>query len=298
MITKYKISTIAVCCAMFAASSQAFGAASVRSLGGAGTYTSASSAASGTSVSASKSSKSSGAYAVPSTAARAGSMRVSPSAASGATASSVSGNASATGSRAASNQRLSIGRILGGASSVGGGSSSGNSGGTSGSTGGGFDPELAGELRSEIDGLQRDNEQLHNRVDAIDDATADLVDHVESVLAESSEVVNDLAGRVGAIEQELGDYVTHEELGDYVTQEELENAILGNDIDLSGYAKTEEVENEIASAIADAIKDIDENHYTKGEIDTMFGGSGLADGDYILTISNGQKQWTKIEIVQ
>ncbi len=123
--------------------SGAFGAASVRSLGGAGTYSSASSAAGGAP---------SGAV----SAARAGSMRVS---ASGGTGGSVAPNrGTTTTGRVATAPRLSIGKYLGGGTSVSGGSSIKNQkpgGSTSSSSGGGsMDPGVMSDLEGRVDQLE------------------------------------------------------------------------------------------------------------------------------------------------
>ncbi len=123
--------------------SGAFGAASVRSLGGAGTYSSASSAAGGAS---------SGAV----SAARAGSMRVS---ASGGMGGSVAPNrGTTTTGRVATAPRLSIGKYLGGGTSVSGGSSIKNQkpgGSTSSSSGGGsMDPGVMSDLEGRVDQLE------------------------------------------------------------------------------------------------------------------------------------------------
>lgn len=144
MKSRVQISRLAVVCVMCASAvSGAFGAASVRSLGGAGTYSSASSAAGGAS---------SGAV----SAARAGSMRVS---ASGGMGGSVAPNrGTTTTGRVATAPRLSIGKYLGGGTSVSGGSSIKNQkpgGSTSSSSGGGsMDPGVMSDLEGRVDQLE------------------------------------------------------------------------------------------------------------------------------------------------
>ena len=109
MKNELKISTLSIVCALCTAVAMpAFGATAVRSLGGAGTYSSASSAASAKTATAESNTKNS---------VRAGSMRVGTS----------TGKTSASSSRAATTPRLSIGKYLAG-SSVNSGSGS-NSGG-------------------------------------------------------------------------------------------------------------------------------------------------------------------------
>ena len=108
MKKEIKISTLSIVCVLCTAFvAPAFGAASVRSLGGAGTYSSASSAA------AAKSNPTSGSAV---SAMRAGSMRVNNASAS--TSATRSGS-----TRAATTPRLSIGKYLAGSSAVSGGSS-------------------------------------------------------------------------------------------------------------------------------------------------------------------------------
>ncbi len=111
MKNELKISTLSIVCVLCASMAlPSYGASSVRSLGGAGTYSSASSAAT-----AKSSGDSAGGGAINSV--RAGSVRVNNAA--GAT-----GGATRSGStRAATTPRLSIGKYLAGSSAVSGGSS-------------------------------------------------------------------------------------------------------------------------------------------------------------------------------
>jgi len=111
MKNELKISTLSIVCVLCASMAlPSYGASSVRSLGGAGTYSSASSAAT-----AKSSGDSTGGGAINSV--RAGSVRVNNAA--GAT-----GGATRSGStRAATTPRLSIGKYLAGSSAVSGGSS-------------------------------------------------------------------------------------------------------------------------------------------------------------------------------
>lgn len=146
------ISTIAVVCVICASVSDANAAASVRSLGGAGTYSSASAASSAASA------KPSAAI----NAVRGGSMRVSPS------ASARPGTPVKTTGTPITTQRLSIGKHLGGATSVSGGSSTrpGTSGG--GTSGGGtLDPGSTADLERQID-------DLYGQVDKLGKADEDL----------------------------------------------------------------------------------------------------------------------------
>jgi len=164
MKSRVQISRLAVVCVLCtSAISGAFGAASVRSLGGAGTYSSASSAAAG-----------GGAPSGAINAVRAGSMRVAPSA-GGASASGSSNRGTATTGRVATAPRLSIGKYLGGGTSVSGGSSIKNQkpgSGVSNSGGGSMDPGIAGALTDRVGELESQVGALYTN-DEIDGFFAD-----------------------------------------------------------------------------------------------------------------------------
>ncbi len=155
MKNELKISTVSIVCVLCASvvSGGAYGASSVRALGGAGTYTSA--------ASASKSGASTGV-------ARAGSVRISPTTVK-ANAAKPSGGASVTAGRVATSPRLSLGKYLGGKVSVSGGSSTRPNPGTPSGGGSTIDPGLATEL--------------NNRVNVLEDDVADLKTSSEDLLA-------------------------------------------------------------------------------------------------------------------
>ena len=119
-----KISRLAIICVLCTAVSGAYGASSVRALGGAGTYASASDAAAAGSDSAANSTAS----------VRGGSLRVTPNSGASGTATSIS-TSNTTSGRVATSPRLSIGHYLGGGTAVSGGSSLRPSGGGSSSGG-------------------------------------------------------------------------------------------------------------------------------------------------------------------
>ena len=159
-----KISRLAVVCVLCAAVSGAYGASSVRSLGGSGTYTSAAAAA--------EDCNSGGAASV-----RGGSLRVTPSSGvSGTTTNISAGNT--TGGRVATLPRLSIGHYLGGGTSVSGGSSirpitpggSTSGGGSSSGGSGGVGSDDLNALRGQVDQLERDIEGLRTTDDNFSDA--------------------------------------------------------------------------------------------------------------------------------
>ncbi len=168
-----KTSTLAIICVLCtAAVSGAYGASSVRSLGGAGTYTSASSAAAAGSGSTSSTAS-----------VRGGSVRVNPASGVSGTSTTIEAGTTTSG-RVATTPRLSIGHYLGGGTSVSGGSSlrpqtPGSSGGGSSTGGGGsMDPDIASELRQEVDQLHRDMEDLRDADDTITDALLDKQDKI------------------------------------------------------------------------------------------------------------------------
>ena len=170
-----KISRLAVICVLCATVSGAYGASSVRSLGGSGTYTSAAAAAADA--------NSGGASSV-----RGGSLRVSPSSnVSGTTTSISTGNT--TSGRVATSPRLSIGHYLTGGTSVSGGSSirpivpggSSTSGGGSSSGGDGGDVDLSG-VNQRLDALESDVDSLFESRDSIDESITDLWSGKQDIL--------------------------------------------------------------------------------------------------------------------
>ena len=167
MKNDFKISRLAIICVLCTAVSGAYGASSVRALGGSDTYSSASSAAAANS-NASNSSSS----------VRGGSLRVTPSSGVSGTSTTVSAGTTTSG-RVATTPRLSIGQYLGGTTSVSGGSSlrpqTPSTGGSS-SGDGSFDQELASELTSRVDQLQRDVDDLRVANDNVSDQLLDKQD--------------------------------------------------------------------------------------------------------------------------
>ena len=170
-----KISRLAVICVLCATVSGAYGASSVRSLGGSGTYTSAAAAAAD--------GNSGGASSV-----RGGSLRVSPSSnVSGTTTSISTGNT--TSGRVATSPRLSIGHYLTGGTSVSGGSSirpivpggGSTSGGGSSSGGDGGDVDLSG-VNQRLDALESDVDSLFDSRDSIDESITDLWSGKQDIL--------------------------------------------------------------------------------------------------------------------
>ena len=175
------ISIMAALCVFCTAGTDAFGAGSVRALGGAGTYN-------GTVAATNANTSSTAARAT-----RAGSLRVSPS-----TTRSVSTATRTTPSGATENtQRLSIGKYLGPATSVStsGGASSGGS-----STPGATAAEIA-EINNNITNIINNADRIEDKVDAIDTAKQDKLTAGEYVIIENDEVSVDLT----SLEQHLQD---------------------------------------------------------------------------------------------
>lgn len=255
-----KISILAIVCAVCATVSGADAASSVRSLGGAGTYSSASAASNATSTGT----------------ARAGSLRVTPTAGkTGTTATAKPVTATTTG-RVATTPRLSIGKYLGGTTSVSGGSSVRPEPGEGGTT----DPSVVADLRRQIDQLQRDTEELHQADDSLSSQLGDKQDtlvpradgfiEIDGTTNEIYVDVDGLKDQIGSIAGQDGREV---EIGSnddnllwrYAGEGDADWRILiskaeitgpqgpagepGTPADLSAYSTTEQMNTAIANAI-------------------------------------------------
>ena len=211
MKNNLKISRLAIVCVLCTAVSGAYGASSVRALGGSGTYTSAASATTANDTS--------------NTSVRGGSLRVTPSSGVSGTGTTINAGTTTSG-RVATTPRLSIGHYLGGGTSVSGGSSlrpqnPGTSGGSSsgGSSSGGMDPEVSGVIMDSIDDLQRDVETLY-------DADMNLADQMETkqdllypasdgyiIIDDNNEIFVDVDALTETIESVAGEDGREVELG-------------------------------------------------------------------------------------
>ncbi|MBD5389365.1 hypothetical protein HDR63_03880 [bacterium] len=185
------ISALSVICAVCAATG-AHAASTVRSLGGAGTYNSASTAAAA---------KTSGSAI---TAARAGSLRVSPSST---TAKSTGSVAAAANTSGATQARLSLGKYLGAVTSTSGGIKNQNA--ASGSSNTVIKPGLSGsdinvtEIENRISVLENNVGDLN--VGKIDDRVADLEKQIEDLdVTEIIEIGNQMGDLKDQIDS-LGD---------------------------------------------------------------------------------------------
>ena len=169
MIQKYFSFII---CGLFVAAfcvDGAHAAASVRSLGGAGTYSSAAVASGGGSKSSAGAS---------SAVLRGGSVRVTSGSGQSASSTTIKTNNTAGAGRAAALPRLSIGKFLGGGTSISGGSSiKPQAPNDDGYADGGFDSGMAADLQSEIDKLR---EEMYAETDALHETDNDLQDSLDT----------------------------------------------------------------------------------------------------------------------
>lgn len=158
-------------------------ASSVRSLGGAGTYSSAE-VASGSSAKTSKGTSSA--------ALRGGSVRVTSGSGQSASSTTIKTNNTSSAGRAATLPRLSIGQFLGGGTSISGGSSIKPQIPNDDSyTDGGFDSGMAADLQSEIDALR---EEMYAETDALHETDNDLQDSLDTKVDTISEANQVLQG--------------------------------------------------------------------------------------------------------
>ena len=278
------ISTVAIVCVLCTAVSGAYGASSVRSLGGSGTYTSASNAAAAADSNGSASSI------------RGGSVRVNPTSGVSGTSTTIEAGTTTSG-RVATTPRLSIGHYLGGATSVSGGSSlrpTTPSGGTSGggSTGGGVSGDDFAGLQGRVDQLERDYNDLQGVTDGLTDQIATKQDVLVPgndgyIIIDNNEIFVDVDALEGALETVAGKDGREVELGSndthllwrYVGEsgwheliskaeitgpqgEKGEKGDPGDAANLDAYSTTEQMNAAIGNAI-DALADV---YATKAEV--------------------------------
>lgn len=294
MKKELKISTLSIVCVLCtAAMMPAFGASSVRSLGGSGTYAGTASAAAA---------KSNGA-----TTTRNSSVRAT----AGATkkASTASG---ANSSRAATTSRLSIGKYLGGSTAVSGGSSV-RPGGSTGGSDSSMDADLMADLRSEVDQIRRDVDKLHDTDDEIKGA---LDDKQDSLTASDGKIIIDDANNISldmaALEADLallfgvkmelrfeGDVIQYKyetdtswtdlvDMKNYATVDalaELEGKL--NDIVIP--TRVSQLENDAGYITADELPtDLADIATIKNDVQTLQSGMELkADADDVNELSSG-----------
>ena len=312
-----KISTLTIICVLCTAVSGAYGASSVRSFGGSGTYASASDAAAANTSSATSVSS-----------VRGGSVRVNPG--SGVSGSSTTIEAgTTTNGRVATTPRLSIGHYLGGGTSISGGSSlrpqtPGSSGGSSSGGDGGLDPDVAAGLRQQVDQLQRDVEDLRNADDNINDQLLDKQDALIPgddgyiiIDDTTNEIFVDVDALQGALETVAGEDGRAVELGSndthllwrYVGEgddkwreliakaditgpqgEKGEKGDPGDAANLDAYSTTEQMNQAIGNAIA-ALADV---YATKAELANYATTDDLSLG--LAAKANAADVYTKAEV--
>ena len=277
------ISTVAIVCVLCTAVSGAYGASSVRSLGGSGTYTSASNAAAAADSNGSASSI------------RGGSVRVNPTSGVSGTSTTIEAGTTTSG-RVATTPRLSIGHYLGGVTSVSGGSSlrpTTPSGGTSGggSTGGGVSGDDFAGLQGRVDQLERDYNDLQGVTDGLTDQIATKQDVLVPgndgyIIIDNNEIFVDVEPLRDALniaagrEVELGSNDTHllwryvgegnDDWHELIAKAEItgpqgekgEKGDPGDAANLDAYSTTEQMNQAIGNAI-DALADV---YATKAEV--------------------------------
>ena len=309
-----KISRLAIICVLCTAVSGAYGASSVRALGGAGTYASASDAAAAGSGGAANSTAS----------VRGGSLRVTPNSGASGTATSIS-TSNTTSGRVATTPRLSIGHYLGGGTAVSGGSSLRPSGGGSSSSGGGSssggdtNPDVSG-LRQDVDDLMREVEDLHTADSDIHESIDILRDETQGklipgadgyiIIEDDNEIFVDVDALQGALETvagkdgrevELGSNDTHllwryvgegnDEWRELIAKADItgpqgekgEKGEPGDPANLDAYSTTEQMNAAIGAAIANladtyaTIQYVDDKLSTKADKATTLAGYGISD---------------------
>ena len=281
MKNTFGISTLAITLAIGAFVCDANAAATVRALGGSGTYSSASSASSGSSATT-----------------RGSSVSVAPVASSGSSGVAATGGGTTTG-RVSTMPRLSLGSYLTGAiNSSGGmlrpvvsGDDSSSSGSGSGSTGGNMTPGASAEIIKEIDRLHSDVESLRASDESLlesMDAKQDVLVPTEDgyVVIDNNEIFLDVENLSNALEELVddgreveidynGEYVVWRYVGDTVWNNLISKEDItgpqgpegpqgpqGEAANLDAYSTTEQMN----FAIANAIGALAEIYATKTEL--------------------------------
>ena len=259
MELKFKISLLSVVCVLCAAMTlPGYGAASVRSLGGAGTYSGTSSAV------AAKKNGGATTTAKTTNVARAGSMRVNN------TASTSGSRVSAT--RASGTPRLSIGKYLSGSTMIGSGQSISGGVDAGGSASGGVDPK---GLEARVDALEAFVDFDADARENIADKVAGVSDRIESLVLDVDKLSQDLS-------QVTGEHTTVDYANGVLTVVQGGQSF---DYDLNKvFAGKDEV-----AALQDAIDDIQMgkealiNYYTKSEVNSILEGYAKKGDEKIIT---------------
>lgn len=248
MKNELKISTVSIVCVLCASVvSGANAASSVRSLGGAGTYSSAASASqSGTSTGV----------------ARAGSVRVAPTAGK-TTAVKPANSPSTSAGRVSASPRLSLGKYLGGSTAISGGSSTRPGGSTGGgSTGGGtIDPGLAAELSNRVNVLEDTVADLKSTSEDLGETKQDKIVAGDYIAIENGEVFLDVdalgADTTASVANGKlmlsiagGDPIELVQLSDLLSADDM-NAVIDDALEAKGFVTQ--------TALDDVVSDVTEN---------------------------------------
>ena len=247
MKNELKISTVSIVCVLCASAvSGAYAASSVRSLGGAGTYSSAASASqSGTSTGV----------------ARAGSVRIAPTTGK-TTAVKPANSPSTSAGRVSASPRLSLGKYLGGSTAISGGSSTRPGGGTGGgSTGGGtIDPGLAAELNNRVNVLEDTVADLKSTSEELGETKQDKIFAGDYIAIENGEVFldvdalgSDTTASVANGKLMLsiagGDPIELVQLSDLLSADDM-NAVIDNALATKGFVNQDDLQD-VADDVAD-----------------------------------------------
>ena len=213
MKNNHKISLLVVCCLVSGICFDVSAASSVRTLGGTGTYSSASSA------SAAGSSENTATL-------RGGSVRVTPVTSSSGGSSNSSTGVASTGRVTTTTPRLSIGKYLGGSASVSTGSSlrpQTPSGGSSSGGDGSMDPEVAANLQKAVEDLQDNIVDLKDADDEIkgllEEKQNALIPTDDYITIENDEIfvnVDNLKEALAGATGEDGREIELDKVGDYL----------------------------------------------------------------------------------
>ena len=247
MKNELKISTVSIVCVLCASAvSGAYAASSVRSLGGAGTYSSAASASqSGTSTGV----------------ARAGSVRIAPTTGK-TTAVKPANSPSTSAGRVSASPRLSLGKYLGGSTAISGGSSTRPGGSTGGgSTGGGtIDPGLAAELNNRVNVLEDTVADLKSTSEELGETKQDKIFAGDYIAIENGEVFldvdalgSDTTASVANGKLMLsiagGDPIELVQLSDLLSADDM-NAVIDNALATKGFVNQDDLQD-VADDVAD-----------------------------------------------
>ena len=290
-----KISTVSMVCALM--TSGAFAAASVRNLGGTGTY-------SGTGAATAAASKTSGTTASGSTAAgtaRASALRVNSSANKSGTSTNL--NTNNAGTRAASTSRVSLGQYLSGTKTAATGGGSSARPGTSNSSG-----PATSDLELRVGALEERAKNFVTEEELGDYALKSDIPEIPEIPDVVSAFEND-AGYITDVELEEYDFATKDDV-----QQALEQADVATSEDMADLEGKLEAAKRIVESLQTTMqeeleKKADKDEvYTQSQVDEklkqvsdaagdLSAPSGVSDGYFWLHLKGGKVEWEKIDVV-